>query len=128
MSKKCISRGYMRVYVGLIMLAASRFPCFLLVSGVWDISSGIGLYKFYANARRKRVIQRQPLLVQYPQQQANPILSMNNYTRETVPFKVTGQRKYLYFEAPFISNTVESIMFLYDRTEKLFWYYFFLLF
>ncbi len=36
----------MRVFVGLIMLAdcsSSRFPCFLLVSRVWDISSGIDL-------------------------------------------------------------------------------------
>jgi hypothetical protein len=57
------------------------------VSRVWDISSGIspclplagGLCKFYANAGGKRSIQRQPLLVQY-QQQANPLLSMNNYT------------------------------------------------
>ncbi len=34
----------MRVYVGLVMLQAytqSRFPCFLLVCRVWDISSGI---------------------------------------------------------------------------------------
>ncbi len=33
---------FMLVYVGIIMLAActwSRFPCFLLVSWVWDISS-----------------------------------------------------------------------------------------
>jgi hypothetical protein len=59
--KKCISRGLMQVCFGLIILAActsSRFPCLLLVSRVWDISSGIspffslagGLCKFYANA------------------------------------------------------------------------------
>jgi hypothetical protein len=60
---------------------------FLLVSGVWDIFSGIGpcfplaggLCKFYAKDRGKRPIQRQPLLVQY-KQQANPILLMHNYT------------------------------------------------
>jgi hypothetical protein len=58
-----------------------------LVSGVWDISPGIGLCfalagglcKFYANARGKLTIQRQPLYVQY-KQQANPLLSMNSYT------------------------------------------------
>jgi hypothetical protein len=36
----------MRVYVGVIMLAActwSRFPCFLLVSRAYEISSGIAL-------------------------------------------------------------------------------------
>jgi hypothetical protein len=80
----------MRVRVGLIMLAAytkSRFPCFLLVSRVWEISLGItpcflmagGLCKFYANAVRKLRIQRQPLLVPC-EQQANPVLTMNNNT------------------------------------------------
>jgi hypothetical protein len=37
------------------------------------------LCKFYANAGGKRPLQRQPLSVQY-KQQANPLLSMNNYT------------------------------------------------
>jgi hypothetical protein len=58
-----------------------------LVSRVWEISSGIGpgyllaggLCKFYANAGRKQPMQRQLLLVQC-KQQANPFLSMNNYT------------------------------------------------
>ncbi len=79
----------MRVFVGLILLAAcsrSRFPCFLWVK-VWEISLGISpcfslawrLCKFYAKARGKRSIQRQTLLVQF-KQQANPLLSMNNYT------------------------------------------------
>jgi hypothetical protein len=72
----------------LIMLSASSgFPCFLLVSRVWDISSGIGpcfplaggLCNFYANARGIQPIQRQVLLVQY-KQQANPMLSINYYT------------------------------------------------
>jgi hypothetical protein len=36
------------------------------------------LCKFYANAGGKRLIERQPLLVQY-KQQANPLLSMHNY-------------------------------------------------
>jgi hypothetical protein len=71
----------------LAACAQSRFPCFLLVSSVWDISSGIvpcfplagGLCKFYGSAGGKRPIQRQLLLVQY-KQQANPLLSMNNYT------------------------------------------------
>jgi hypothetical protein len=55
-----------------------------------------GLCKFYDNARRKRIIHHQPLLVHYQvQQQANPLLSINNNTRETVPFKVTDhQSKY----------------------------------
>jgi hypothetical protein len=56
--------------------------CFLLVSRVWDIFSGIGpcfplaggLCKFYANAGGKQPIQRQLLLVQY-KQQANPLYS-----------------------------------------------------
>jgi hypothetical protein len=34
---------------------------------------------FYPNAGRNQLIQRQPLLVQ-DKQQANPLLSMNNYT------------------------------------------------
>jgi hypothetical protein len=38
-----------------------------------------GLRKFYANAGGRQPIQCQPLLVQY-KQQANPLLSMNNYT------------------------------------------------
>jgi hypothetical protein len=55
----------------------------------WDISSGIGpcfqlaglLCKFYTNRGGKLPIhvQRQTLLVQY-KQQANPLLSMHNYT------------------------------------------------
>ncbi len=69
--------------VPLVLAACtqSRFHCFLLVSRVQDISLGIrncfpgGLCKFYANVGGKR----QPLLVQY-KQQANPPLSMNNYT------------------------------------------------
>jgi hypothetical protein len=67
-----------------------------LISRVWDISSGIGSYFpltgdlriFYANAGGKRPIQRQPLLVQY-KQQANPLLSMNNYT----PLMISGNDK-----------------------------------
>jgi hypothetical protein len=67
-----------------------------LVSGVWDISPGNGpffafaggLCKFYANARGKLTLQRQPLYVQY-KQQANPLLSMNNYT----PLVVSGMTK-----------------------------------
>jgi hypothetical protein len=62
----------------------AHFPCFLLV---WDISSGIGpcfplaggLCRFYANAGGKQPMQRQLLLVQY-KQQANPNLSVHNYT------------------------------------------------
>jgi hypothetical protein len=58
-----------------------------LVSRVWEISSGIslhfplagGLCKFNDNAGGKRPIQCQPLLAQY-KQQANLLLSMNNYT------------------------------------------------
>jgi hypothetical protein len=45
-------------------------PCFPLAGG---------LRKFYTNAGGRQPIQRQPLLVQY-KQQANPLLSMNNYT------------------------------------------------
>ncbi len=59
----------------------------LIGQQVWDISSGIGpcfpltggLCKFYANAERKQPIQRQLLLVQY-RQQANPLVSIHNYT------------------------------------------------
>jgi hypothetical protein len=68
-------------------MLSARFPCFLLVSRVWDISSGIGpcfplaggLCKFYASAGGKQPIQRQLLLVQC-KQQANPLLSIHNYT------------------------------------------------
>jgi hypothetical protein len=38
-----------------------------------------GLFKFYANAGGKQQIQQQLLLVQY-KEQANPLLSVNNYT------------------------------------------------
>jgi hypothetical protein len=58
-----------------------------LIGGVWHISSGIGprfplargLCKLYANAGGKWQIQRPPFLAKY-QQQANPLLSMHNYT------------------------------------------------
>jgi hypothetical protein len=72
-----------RVYVGLIMLVArTRFPFFLMISRVWDISSDIGtcfplaggLCKFYSNAGGKQPMQRQY------RQQANPLLSIRNYT------------------------------------------------
>ena len=64
-----------------------RIHCFLLVSGVWDISSGISprlplagwLCSRYADAGGEWPIQRQPLLVQH-KQQANLYLSMHNYT------------------------------------------------
>jgi hypothetical protein len=60
------------------------FFCFLLVSRVWDILSGIdacfplaeGLCKFYANGGGKQPKQRQLFLVQY-KQQANPLLSIH---------------------------------------------------
>ncbi len=77
--------------VPLIMLSActlSRFPCFLMVSRVgWGISSGScpyfplagGLCKFYANAGGTQPIQHQLLLVQN-KQQANPLLTIHNYT------------------------------------------------
>jgi hypothetical protein len=64
-------------------------PTLMLVvpARVWDISSGIGpcfplaggLCKFYANVGGKQPMQRQLLLVQY-KQQANPLLSIHNYT------------------------------------------------
>jgi hypothetical protein len=58
--------------------------CFLSVSRVWWIFSGIGLCfplagglcKFYANAGGKQPTQRHLVLVQY-KHQANPLLSMN---------------------------------------------------
>jgi hypothetical protein len=79
------------------------FPCFLLVSEVWDITLGIGpcfplaggLCKFYANAIGERPIPRQQLLEQYKQeanphtQEANPLLSVNNYT----PLLISGNYK-----------------------------------
>jgi hypothetical protein len=49
-----------------VFLVQDSFPCFLLVSRVWDISSGIGPclpLKFYANAGGKQSIQRQPLVI-----------------------------------------------------------------
>jgi hypothetical protein len=47
-----------------------------------------GLCKIYTNAGGKRPIQRQPLLVQN-KQQANPPLSMHNYT----PLVISGNYK-----------------------------------
>ncbi len=87
------------LYVGLIMFAAfsySRFPCFELVSRVWDVSPDISpcfplarrLCKLCANTGRKLQIQRQPFLVQY-KQQANLLLSMHNYT----PLVISGNDK-----------------------------------
>jgi hypothetical protein len=89
----------MHVYVGLKMLVACikfRFPCFLLVSGVWDLSSGIcpsfplagGLCQWEAEPEVNDQYQRPPLLVQY-KEQANPFLSMNNYT----PLVIAGMKK-----------------------------------
>jgi hypothetical protein len=84
----------------------SRYPCFLLVSRIWDISSGIGpcfplaggLCWFYANAGGKPTIQRQPLLVQY-KQQANTLLSMNNFTQ----LVISGNEKISLFNVMFKS-------------------------
>jgi hypothetical protein len=88
MQKVYLSR-LMRVYVGLVMLAAC--PGFL--GSYWSARFGTfsqesalashwleprELCKFYADAGGKQPIQRQPLLVQY-KQQANPLLSMNSY-------------------------------------------------
>jgi hypothetical protein len=77
--------AFLRVNASLRWLEnVSNVYGFLLVCGVWDISSSIdpffplagGLCKFYTNARGKP-IQRQPLLVQY-KQQANPPFSFIN--------------------------------------------------
>jgi hypothetical protein len=54
-----------------------------LVSTVWDISSGIG--PCFPVIGEKLQIQHQPLLMQY-KQQANPLLSMHNYT----PLVISG--------------------------------------
>jgi hypothetical protein len=64
-----------------------------LDSRVWYISSvpiplAGGLCKYYANAGGKQQIQRQLLSVQC-KQQANPLLSMNNYT----PFVISRNNK-----------------------------------
>jgi hypothetical protein len=64
---------------------SAGFRTFLQLSG---FPLARGLCKFYANAGGKRPIQRQPLLVQY-KQQANPLLSMNNYT----PLGLAGMTK-----------------------------------
>ncbi len=91
----------MWVYVGLKMIVEytwSRFPCFLLVSRVRDISSGIGpcfplaggLCKLFANAWGKWQIQRQPLLVQQ-KQQANPLWSTHKYTRLVISGNVKNK-------------------------------------
>ncbi len=89
-TKRCISRGLMRAFVVLIINNVSCVgvnPGFFAShwsTGFYQISSGIsplagGLCKSYPNARGKRPIQRQPLIVQY-KHQANPHLSTNNYT------------------------------------------------
>jgi hypothetical protein len=62
-------------------------------------SSGIGrcfplagaLCKFYANAGGKQPIQRQPLLEQY-KQQANPLLSMNNYSPLVISWNIKNKQ------------------------------------
>ena len=80
----------MRVCVGVTMLSAwtlHRLSCFLLVSRVSDISSGIGpclplaggFCSRYADAGGKWPMLRQPHLVQH-KQQANLLLSMHSYT------------------------------------------------
>ncbi len=56
--------------LGLAHHSTGIGPCFPLAGGLW---------KFYATAGGNRPTQRQQLLVQY-KQQANPFLSMLNYT------------------------------------------------
>jgi hypothetical protein len=69
---------------GLIMLSActvSRFPWFLLVSRVWDTSSGIG--PCFPSARRLCKLdakaEENDKYSANHKQQANPLLSMHNY-------------------------------------------------
>ncbi len=96
--KKCISccsgEFHWRNNVSGVYLV--QVSLLLVGQQVWDTSSGIGpcfplaggLCKFYANARSKRQIQRQPLLVQY-KEQASPLLSIYNYT----PLVISGNYK-----------------------------------
>ncbi len=73
----------------------SRFPCFLLVRRVWDISSGIGpcfplvgeLFKLHANAELEEIDQY--IVIRQPSQQANPLFSKHNYT----PLVISGNYK-----------------------------------
>ncbi len=69
-----------------------QVPCFLLVSRVWEISSGMGSgfpwLNDCANFTPLPEENDQPLLVQY-KQQANPHISMHNYT----PTGISGNDK-----------------------------------
>jgi hypothetical protein len=84
-SKKCISRGlhWLNNVAGVYL-----FKCFLdsYVSRVWEISLGIGPWLPVGwrivqslHQRRRKMTMNQPLLLQH-KQQANPLLSMHNYT------------------------------------------------
>jgi hypothetical protein len=76
-----------------------------------------GVWKLYANARGKWEIQRQPLLVQN-KQQADPLLSMHNYT----PLVISGNDKkqltllsqcklaYEYSSLEIIARSLESLV------------------
>ncbi len=86
----------MRIYVGLMMLSACtsfRFPCFLLVSRIWEILQRHLLYIRWSTVQilrqrmKKGTMQRQLLFLQH-KQQANPLLSVHNFT----PF-LTGMTK-----------------------------------
>jgi hypothetical protein len=66
------SPGFFTSYwsAGFVRFPSEISPCFPLAGG---------LCKFNANTGGKHPIQHQPLLVQY-KHQANPLLSMHNYT------------------------------------------------
>ncbi len=88
-----------RVYIGLIMLAAVYLvEVSLLLIGQRNLGHffrywpllliGWRIVKVLRQRRRKTTIQRQPLLVQH-KQLANSLLSMHNYTPiETVPLNL----------------------------------------
>jgi hypothetical protein len=81
---RVVEYGYFCPYLQYMYLLSRRNvfvtePCFPLAGG---------LCNFYANARRKRRIQCQPLLVKY-KQEANPLLSMHKYT----PLVISGNDK-----------------------------------
>jgi hypothetical protein len=70
--------GVKLVHVSLLFIGHQGYVNFLSGISPGFLLAG-GFCKFYANAGEKRPIQRQPLLVQY-KHQANPRLSMDNYT------------------------------------------------
>jgi hypothetical protein len=73
----CYASGMYLVRVSLLLIGPQGLGHFFRFWPYFPLAGG--LYKLYANAGGKLQIKHQSLLVQY-KQQANPLLSMHNYT------------------------------------------------